>query len=43
MPPEASMNLQFRQYRKGSRYTIEERKIIKPYKIAFRSQESKAS
>jgi hypothetical protein len=43
MPPEPSENPGKRQYRKESRYTIEERKIIEPYKDAFRSQESKAS
>jgi hypothetical protein len=42
MPPEPSENSGRRQYRKGSRYTVEERKIIEPYKDAFRSQQSKA-
>ena len=42
MPPEPSENSGRRQYWKGSRYTVEERKIIEPYKDAFRSQESKA-
>jgi hypothetical protein len=35
MPPEPSENLGKRQYRKESRYTIEEWKIIEPYKDAF--------
>jgi hypothetical protein len=35
MPPEPSATPQLRQYHKGSRYTIEEQKIIEPYKIAF--------
>jgi hypothetical protein len=43
MRPEPSENQGHRQYRKGSRYTGEERKIIEPYKDAFRSQESKAA
>jgi hypothetical protein len=43
MPPEPSENARLRQYRKGSRYSVEERKIIEPYKVAFRSQESKAN
>jgi hypothetical protein len=30
------------RYRKG-RYTVEERNIIEPFKVAFQSQESKAS
>lgn len=42
MPPEPSQTLRLRQYRKGSRYTVEERKIIEPYKVAFRTQDSKA-
>ena len=42
MPPEVSGKQALRQYRKGSRYTVEERKIIEPYKDAFQSQESKA-
>jgi hypothetical protein len=43
MPPEPSEKPRLRQYRKGSTYTSEERKIIEPYKVAFRSQESKAN
>jgi hypothetical protein len=43
MPPEPLENPRVRQYRKGSRYSVEERKIIEPYKVAFRSQESKAN
>jgi hypothetical protein len=42
MLPEPSENVGTRQYRKESKYTIQERKIIEPYKDAFRSQESKA-
>jgi hypothetical protein len=42
MTPGPSENLRLRQYRKGSRYTVDERKIIEPYKVAFRSQQSKA-
>jgi hypothetical protein len=42
MPPEPSENPGQRQYCKGSRYTVKERKILAPYKDAFRSQESKA-
>jgi hypothetical protein len=42
MLPEPSENTEMRQYWKESKYTIQERKIIKPYKDAFRLQESKA-
>ena len=42
MPPEPTPNPWLRQYRKGSRYTVEERKVIEPYKVAFQSQELKA-
>jgi hypothetical protein len=42
MPPEPSENAGMRQYRKESKYTIQEWKIIESYKDAFRSQESKA-
>jgi hypothetical protein len=42
MPPEPSENMGMRQYRKESKYTIQEQKIIEPYKDAFRLQESKA-
>jgi hypothetical protein len=42
MPPEPSENAGTRQYQKESKYTIQEWKIIKPYKDAFQSQESKA-
>jgi hypothetical protein len=42
MPPEPSENLRLRKYRKGGRYTDEERRIIEPYKVSFRSQQSKA-
>ena len=42
MPPEPAEKMGKRQYRKESKYTVEERKIIDPYKDAFRSQESKA-
>jgi hypothetical protein len=42
MPPAPSENLRVRKYRKGSRYTHGERKIIEPYKVAFRSQQCKA-
>ena len=31
-----------RQYQKGSRYTVEEQKIIEPYRDAFQSEELKA-
>ena len=30
------------QYRKESKYTVEEQKVIEPYKDAFRDQQSKA-
>jgi hypothetical protein len=42
MPPEPSENMGTRQYWKESKYTIQEWKIIEPYKDACRSQESKA-
>jgi len=35
MPPEPSKKLGLRQYQKGSRYTVEEWKIIEPYKDVF--------
>ena len=43
MPPEVSEKQALGQYRKGSRYTLEEHKITEPYKDAFWSEESKAS
>jgi hypothetical protein len=35
MPPEPSENAGTRQYQKESKYTIQEQKIIEPYKDAF--------
>jgi hypothetical protein len=35
MPPEPSENAGMRQYWKESKYTIQEQKIIEPYKDAF--------
>jgi hypothetical protein len=43
MPPEPTPNPWLRQYWKGSRYTVEEWKVIEPYKVGFQLQESKAS
>ena len=42
MLPEVLRKQALRQYQKGSRYTVEEQKIIKPYKDAFWSEELKA-
>jgi hypothetical protein len=35
MLPEPSENVGTRQYQKESKYTIQEQKIIEPYKDAF--------
>jgi hypothetical protein len=43
MTPQPSENPGYRQHQKGSQYTVEEQKIIEPFKDAFRSQESKAA
>ena len=42
MPSNVSKNPGQRQYRNGSKYTVAERKILEPFKEAFRSEESKA-